>query len=44
MTNGEVTDKAKKCCETLDCDNCPLREEHWCKEMLYYQQDMRESK
>jgi len=27
--------KAKECCKTLDCDDCPLREAHWCKEMLH---------
>ena len=25
--------KAKECCKTLNCDNGPLQEVHWCKEM-----------
>lgn len=27
-------EKVAEYCKTLDCENCPLWEAHWCKEML----------
>lgn len=24
---------AKECCKTLNCENCPLRNEDWCVEL-----------